>query len=296
MENRKAQQAGILSTPNQLNQGGVLLNQGTSPSNVPNLTQSNDKQVVTFLRFLASTPGDLTQYVPIIDNLIKTSPQETAHYLNQLRGKMQFNSNPQNQTRNPQNGAAFTTPQQDAESLAKVLEIKMGMMQGLKQTQTPQAQAPAAPAAAPAAQPANTVTAQIIQNKKKTRGNPFRVLMGKVGKLLDHGLTKNKIVKYLSKEKYWSKEIIEKAVDIVKDYNKKKHRTSEMDSNIKRIIKAEAEEVESIDTELSVLSTAELLKRKEFMEGCLDGVDLGFEPKNPRKILNAIERILKDRE
>jgi hypothetical protein len=40
----------------------------------------------------------------------------------------------------------------------------------------------------------NSKTAQ-VKKKKKTRGNPFRVLMGKVGKLLDHGVEKNDIVR-----------------------------------------------------------------------------------------------------
>ena len=65
----------------------------------------------------------------------------------------------------------------------------------------------------------NSKTAQ--KKKKKTRGNPFRVLMGKVGKLLDHGVEKNDIVRYISKLKYWNKETIERAIDIVKEYNKK---------------------------------------------------------------------------
>lgn len=60
-----------------------------------------------------------------------------------------------------------------------------------------------------------------VKKKKKTRGNPFRVLMGKVGKLLDHGVEKNDIVRYISKLKYWNKETIERAVDIVRDYNRK---------------------------------------------------------------------------
>lgn len=72
----------------------------------------------------------------------------------------------------------------------------------------------------------NFRTAQ-IKKKKKTRGNPFRVLMGKVGKLLDHGIEKNDIVRYLAKLKYWNKETIERAVDIVKDYNKKKKQDSD---------------------------------------------------------------------
>ena len=59
--------------------------------------------------------------------------------------------------------------------------------------------------------------------KKKKRGNPFRVLMGKVGKLLDHGLEKREIVRYLLKDNIWNEDTIAKAVNIVKEYNKKKH-------------------------------------------------------------------------
>jgi hypothetical protein len=55
----------------------------------------------------------------------------------------------------------------------------------------------------------NLKVAQAPKKKKKTRGNPFRVLMGKVGKLLDHGIEKSDIVRYLSKQKYWNNVLIE---------------------------------------------------------------------------------------
>jgi len=74
----------------------------------------------------------------------------------------------------------------------------------------------------------NSKTAQ-VKKKKKTRGNPFRVLMGKVGKLLDHGVEKNDIVRYVSKLKYWNKETIERAIDIVKEYNKKLEKGKDKD-------------------------------------------------------------------
>jgi hypothetical protein len=48
--------------------------------------------------------------------------------------------------------------------------------------------------------------------------------MGKVGKLLDHGLEKREITRYLLKQKMWGEETIERAIDIVRDYNKKKRR------------------------------------------------------------------------
>ena len=79
----------------------------------------------------------------------------------------------------------------------------------------------------------NSKTAQ-VKKKKKTRGNPFRVLMGKVGKLLDHGVDKNDIVRYISKLKYWNKETIERAVDIVKEYNKKLEKGKDKDDETKK--------------------------------------------------------------
>jgi hypothetical protein len=48
--------------------------------------------------------------------------------------------------------------------------------------------------------------------------------MGKVGKLLDHGLEKREIIRYLLKEKIWNEQTISNAVGIVKEYNKKKQR------------------------------------------------------------------------
>jgi hypothetical protein len=61
------------------------------------------------------------------------------------------------------------------------------------------------------------------KKKKDSRGNPFRVLMGKAGKLIDHGLPDRDIVRYLLKEKIWPEDTIRKAIKIVKDYSKKKH-------------------------------------------------------------------------
>lgn len=85
----------------------------------------------------------------------------------------------------------------------------------------------------------------VEKKKKKTRGNPFRVLMGKVGKLLDHGIEKNDIVRYLAKLKYWNNETIERAVDIVRDYNKKKKSKDDNKSSKsdKKVVKDVIEEV-----------------------------------------------------
>jgi len=100
----------------------------------------------------------------------------------------------------------------------------------------------------------NSKTAQ-VKKKKKTRGNPFRVLMGKVGKLLDHGVEKNDIVRYISKLKYWNKETIERAVDIVKEYNKKLEKGKDKDEKSKKLEKT-----------ANIVDLPELLKKKKEVE------------------------------
>jgi hypothetical protein len=96
----------------------------------------------------------------------------------------------------------------------------------------------------------NSKTAQ-VKKKKKTRGNPFRVLMGKVGKLLDHGVEKNDIVRYISKLKYWNKETIERAIDIVKEYNKKLEQGKDKD-----------EKPSKSEKTANIIDLPELLKKK----------------------------------
>ncbi len=110
------------------------------------------------------------------------------------------------------------------------------------------------------------------KKKKKTRGNPFRVLMGKVGKLLDHGVEKNDIVRYIAKLKYWNKETIERAVDIVKDYNRKLKKDDENDE--KEDSKKEAVKTASLNYDESPnfhkRSTSELIFRACFLMDLLD--------------------------
>jgi hypothetical protein len=87
---------------------------------------------------------------------------------------------------------------------------------------------------------------KLTQKKKKTRGNPFRVLMGKVGKLLDHGIEKQDIVRYISKLNYWNKETIERAVEIVQEYNRKKeHKKETKNTSKKEVVKDVVEEIKT---------------------------------------------------
>lgn len=115
--------------------------------------------------------------------------------------------------------------------------------------------------------------------KKKTRGNPFRVLMGKVGKLLDHGVEKKDIVRYLAKLKYWNNETIERAVDIVKDYNKKKKRDSDKEDKtafINSNVKIAALDYDR-EPDFKKRSTGELIARACFL------VDLMEQTRNTKQ-------------
>jgi len=115
----------------------------------------------------------------------------------------------------------------------------------------------------------NSRLAQSVQKKKKkTRGNPFRVLMGKVGKLLDHGVEKNDIVRYIAKLKYWNKETIERAVDIVKDYNRKLKKDDDSDDKKEAVKTASLNYDES--PKFHKRSTAELITRACFLLDLLD--------------------------
>lgn len=109
------------------------------------------------------------------------------------------------------------------------------------------------------------------KKKRDSRGNPFKVLMGKVGKLLDHGISKRDIVRFLIKEGHWNEETVEKAVNLVRDYNKKKHRGD------KKLKKDLEEQTEDSEKETTVATSSFNLKRYAQTSLELDGI-YGIQP------------------
>lgn len=109
------------------------------------------------------------------------------------------------------------------------------------------------------------------KTKKKTRGNPFRVLMGKIGKLLDHGLGKKDIVRYIGKENIWDDETIDKAVDVVMEYNKKKRKKEKkfQEASIQHNIKTAARDADKsiyeYEPDFEKRSTGELMARAAWL-------------------------------
>jgi len=151
----------------------------------------------------------------------------------------------------------------------------------------------------------NSRLAQTVQKKKKkTRGNPFRVLMGKVGKLLDHGVEKNDIVRNIAKLKYWNKETIERAVDIVKDYNRKLKRDDgkEDKDDKKKAVKSASLNYDQ-SPKFEKRSTGELITRACFLLDLLDyskSTPQGdfkdpADKKGAKEELTQIRKALKDR-
>jgi hypothetical protein len=127
----------------------------------------------------------------------------------------------------------------------------------------------------------NSKTAQ-VKKKKKTRGNPFRVLMGKVGKLLDHGVEKSDIVRYISKLKYWNKETIERAVDIVKEYNKKLEQGKDKDEKPGKSKKPE-KTADTVDLLKLVKDTEDVERRTKDVQNTIKQIN-DTEEKNNKNV------------
>jgi hypothetical protein len=138
------------------------------------------------------------------DLLLSVKDPEIKRRISTIINALNMASDPRKATIDPDTGKKDPGPQELAEQLIQIVKNKVPSENKMENPVY------------------NNKTAQkVIKKKKKTRGNPFRVLMGKVGKLLDHGVEKNDIVRFIAKEKKWDNETISKAVDIVRDYNKK---------------------------------------------------------------------------
>jgi hypothetical protein len=77
-----------------------------------------------------------------------------------------------------------------------------------------------------------TETSPSAKKKKKTKANPFRVLMGMVGKLLDHGVPKPTVVRHVTKNTSFDEPTVDRAVDIVREYNRKQQRRDDVEPEI----------------------------------------------------------------
>lgn len=149
----------------------------------------------------SNDPQKLTEKITsVADNVQNKDLQKKLYHLSDTT---QMASDPKKRTKDPQTGEYDPNHVEYADKIEREFLAEVKAVYNFRQSQ------------------------KVQQKKKKTRGNPFRVLMGKVGKLLDHGVEKNDIVRTIAKLKYWEKPMIEKAVEIVQDYNRKQRTKKE---------------------------------------------------------------------
>jgi len=190
----------------------------------------------------------------------KITREEYRKMISQLMNSIDYANDPKKRTKNPSTGKYDPTPQE----LAQRMKHKLNHIKDVNSQQSEKVGSTIM---------AFNIRQAQVKKKKKTRGNPFRVLMGKVGKLLDHGLEKKDIVRYLSKQKYWNNETIERAVDIVRDYNKKIKRDSKDEEPTKKSSQESNIKTAGYDydtkPDFEKRSTPELISRAYFLDDLL---------------------------
>jgi len=171
------------------------------PKNIPisgnedtGVSKKDAKQLLEEVKS-SNNPQKLTEKITSTADNIQNKDLQKKFY--QLADSTQMASDPRKRTKDPQTGEYDPDHTEYADKIEREFLAEVKAVYNFRQSQ------------------------KVQQKKKKTRGNPFRVLMGKVGKLLDHGVEKNDIVRTIAKLKYWEKPMIEKAVEIVQDYNRK---------------------------------------------------------------------------
>jgi hypothetical protein len=226
------------------------------------------KEMIALLRKVVQSENEtLKEYKTDLEEIIEriTRP-EYKKRVSQIITAIDMAQDPRKRTKDPSTGQYDPTAQQ----LAERMMSKLSHLEHEEQNHH---------TAGTKTMSFNNREAQ-VKKKKKTRGNPFRVLMGKVGKLLDHGIEKKDIVRYLAKQKFWGNETIERAVDIVRDYNKKKKQDSDDDKEVKEEKKASTEvyvKTAGLDYDeepnWEKRSTAELIYNAYYLDGLLNDKD-----------------------
>ncbi len=234
---------------------GMQANQQSSDGvSVKEMINILDKFADSSIQNINDVKTDLEEIFP------KITREEYRKMISQLMNSIDYANDPKKRTKNPSTGKYDPTPQE----LAQRMKHKLNHIKDVNSQQSEKVGS--------TIMAFNSRQAQ-VKKKKKTRGNPFRVLMGKVGKLLDHGLEKKDIVRYLSKQKYWNNETIERAVDIVRDYNKKIKKDSKDEEPTKKAsqelnIKTAGYDYDT-KPDFEKRSTPELISRAYFLDDLL---------------------------
>lgn len=269
-------------------QFGLASNPANGINNIPLNDSSNSgvkpDELISLLKEIAADPNSAKSYKDRLEDIYSRISPENESIKNDVSviiNSLYHASNPRKVTKDPQTGKPDKGPKELSINLINKLKEKYPE----KVEEMPNSKVAY-----------NHRVAQ--KKKKKTRGNPFRVLMGKVGKLLDHGVEKKDIVRYLAKSNYWTNETIEKAVDLVKDYNKKKKRKEEASAD--NNIRTASLELYETTPDFTKMSTAELITRVLFLSSVLNTSKSDNSGKEPIKDgakaqLKAIKAAIKAR-
>lgn len=127
-------------------------------------------------------------------------------------------------------------------------------------------------------QESNQVTAQVKKRNKdkdkdKKRGNPFQVLLGQIGKLKDHGASNQEVKKFLKKDGVFDTDLIEKAIKVYEDLQKKKTKKAFVLSEYRVALAAKKQDATlyDVEPEWSKRSTNELMARLGWLKS-LEGM------------------------
>lgn len=251
-------ESGLLSNPMTTPTGGVLLQQA-SPEGAGQLTDLSKNKFVKFLREFGNSNRDATlDDLDMVRRAMKsTNYSQFVDDLEVLMGALQNNTGGIKSISLETNKPLPTGHELALNLASRIENMKAANSKVFNLTKFAQSKS----------QPREQ------RNKKKTRGNPFRVLMGKIGKLLDHGLDKRTIVKYIAKENVWDDDTIDKAVNVVMEYNKKKKEkdvkkesTSSSSYNLSRVAARDIDgSILFAQPDFEKRSTAELMARAAWL-------------------------------
>jgi hypothetical protein len=280
---------------------GIASNPANGINNIPLSNGDNTTvQKSQLLSLLENTyrakPDELHELKSVYEDFIlKVQNEMIQKKLGIIMRAIDMSNDPRRQTIDPSTGQKDPTAQELALKLYKGLKKQDDYKNDKSEENLMENKVEAAPKF-------NLKMAQAPKKKKKTRGNPFRVLMGKIGKLLDHGIKKSDIVRYLAKQKYWNAETIEKAVDVVKEYNTKKERKTKSSNDLN--VRTASEDIYSVENDYNKMSTIDLIQRSIFLMSVVDSdkKTIGVEGKEPvdkhiaKKELTKIKEALKARD
>jgi len=197
--------SGINNIPMQggIDAAGAIGNAPAAPSGV------KPEEAIQTLSLVAGSGKDAIKHKQAVEDLFNRLSNETVRdKVGKLLQALEKNNDIRTQTKDPQTGLKDPTASQIANQI--ITEIKEMQKQSKEAS----------------AAKFNLRAAEEAKKKKKrdSRGNPFKVLMGKIGKLMDHGISKRDTIRFIMKDGHWNEETVEKAYNLVRDYNKKKHR------------------------------------------------------------------------